>query len=139
MRRALLACIDGRPAGSAPLRFLGARGGATAVEFAITLPLLVMILFGIVEVGRALWTQNALHYSVEQAARCASIDKIDCSTSSQIQSYAAAASGEAFASSTFSATVATCGNLVTASYPTRLSIPFTNISLTLTAQSCYPK
>jgi Flp pilus assembly protein TadG len=113
-------------------------GGAGAVEFALILPALAMMVLGIVEFGRTLWTQNALHYSVEQAARCASIDKNNCATSSQIASYAAGLSGAPFASTVFTASVASCGNQVSASLPVQLNIPFLDYSLTLTAQSCYP-
>lgn len=39
------------------------------VEFAIVLPLLVMLLFGITEIGRALYQQNTLYKSVSSGAR----------------------------------------------------------------------
>lgn len=115
------------------------RDGASAVEFAIILPMLLMLVFGVMEFGRALWTQNALHYSVEQAARCATVDTTTCGTASQIATYAAGLAGTGFASSVFTATVVACGNLVSASFPIQLHIPFLNYSLTLTARSCYPK
>ena len=35
------------------------QGGAVAVEFALVMPLLCLLLFGIVEMGRMLWTWNA--------------------------------------------------------------------------------
>jgi Flp pilus assembly protein TadG len=123
----------------AAARFIDARGGATAVEFAIVLPALAMFLFGIIEVGRAVWTQSALNYSVDQAARCASIDVNNCGSASAVQAYAAAASGARFSSAVFNASTATCGNVVTANYPIRLNIPFVTYSLTLTAKSCFPK
>jgi Flp pilus assembly protein TadG len=112
--------------------------GATAVEFAAIAPVLLVFLLGIIELGRALWTQNALHYAVEEAARCASINAVNCGTSSQIQAFAADSSGASFSSSVFTATTASCGNQVTASYPMTLNIPFLSYSFTLTAQSCYP-
>lgn len=114
------------------------RGGASAVEFGLILPALLMLLLGGMETGRALWTQNALNFAVEQAARCASIDQNNCGTTTQVQSYAAAAAGAGFASSTFSVATAACGNVVSASYPIQLHIPFVGTALTLTAQSCYP-
>ena len=39
------------------------------VEFAIVLPLLIMLLFGITELGRALFQQNSLYKSVSSGAR----------------------------------------------------------------------
>ncbi len=119
-------------------RLSRAKGGAGAVEFGLILPALAMTVMGVMEFGRTLWIQNALHYSVEQAARCASVDKNNCGTASQIVNYAAGLSAAPLDSSVFTATVATCGNQVSASYPVTLHIPFVSYSLTLSAQSCYP-
>ncbi|MDR3450528.1 MAG: pilus assembly protein, partial [Alphaproteobacteria bacterium] len=69
------------------------RRGSTAIEFGFVLGPLIMLLMGTVEFGRAMWIQNALNYSVEQAARCASIDANTCSSAGTTQSFAAAASG----------------------------------------------
>ena len=49
------------------------RGGNVAVEFGLGAPVLFLIIFGVVELGYALWLQNALDESVAAAARCASI------------------------------------------------------------------
>jgi Flp pilus assembly protein TadG len=43
--------------------------GASAVEFAIIAPVMLMLVFGIFEFGRFFWTQNALQYAVEETAR----------------------------------------------------------------------
>ena len=114
------------------------RQATTAIEFALLAPALFLFLLGIVEFGRALWTLNALHYSVQEAARCASIDAINCGNAQQIQAFAAGRSGAGFASSVFTASTASCGNKISASYAMHLYIPYANYSVTLTAQSCYP-
>ena len=49
------------------------RRANTAVEFALAAPAIFLFMFGIIEVGYALWMQNALDYSVAAAARCASL------------------------------------------------------------------
>ena len=113
-------------------------GGNAAVEFGLLTPVLLTFIFGIAEGGRLLWTVNALHYSVQEAARCASINKTTCGSSTQIQSFAAGRAGAGFASSVFTATVTGCGNRVSASYTMPLNIPFMAHSISLTAQSCYP-
>jgi Flp pilus assembly protein TadG len=116
------------------------RRAAAAVEFAFIAGPLFLLLFGIVEFGRALWLTNALHYSAEEAARCASNNTATCSTEGQIQSFAAARSGAGFSTAVFTATTtAACGNLVTASYPMNLLIPFGTYSIKLQAQSCFAK
>ena len=112
--------------------------GSAAVQFGLVAPSLLLFVFGIIEVGRMLWTMNALHYSVEEAARCASINATTCGSAGKVQAFAAARSGGSFASSVFTASTVGCGNQVSASYPMRLNIPFTSYAVTLTAQSCYP-
>jgi Flp pilus assembly protein TadG len=129
-----------RPTGmAAALRhFARDTTGSPAVEFGLLLPALLTFVFGIAEGGRLLWTVNALHYSVQEAARCASINRTTCGSATQIQTFAAGRSGAGFASSVFTATVAGCGNRVSASYTMPLNIPFMAHSISLSAQSCYP-
>src|ERR1700691_95763 len=45
-------------------RLAGDCRGVAAIEFAICAPILLVVMFGIIELGRIMWTQNALHYSV---------------------------------------------------------------------------
>jgi Flp pilus assembly protein TadG len=56
---------------SALCRTLCNRAGTAAIEFVFTAPALVLFLLGIVESGRALWTDSALQYAAEQAGRYA--------------------------------------------------------------------
>lgn len=102
-------------------------------------PALFGFLIGIMFFGIALWRQNALDYSVAEAARCASDASSSCGTASQITSYAAGVSGGNFDSTVFTYTAPTagsCGYLVTASYP--ISVPYFNVSMTLTSRACWP-
>ena len=119
-------------------RFKRNQGGSVAVDFAMLAAPLFILVFGTMEVGRMLWYQNALNYSVDEAARCASIDVNNCNTSDQVKHYAADRSGAGFSSAVFSTSTQPCGNLLTATYPLSLNIPLLPISVTLTARSCYP-
>jgi len=122
--------------------------GAALAEFAITLPVLVLMLFGTFEFGRLLWIQNALHYSVQQAARCGSFNKQLCGdgstiTPGQVQSYAASIAGAGVPSSAFTVNLSTaCGSVtgtqVSAAYTLPLFIPYFSLAPTLTASSCFP-
>lgn len=120
--------------------------GAAVVEFAFAMPILLTALLGTVEFGRVVWTQNALHYAVEEAARCMTFNVTTCSSTSTIQSYAASVSGLSFGSggTTFAPTTgAACGggvtgNRVTASYPFQFVTSLFNYGITLTAQACFP-
>ena len=111
---------------------------SAAIEVALTLPVLVIFLFGIIAFGSAMWQQNALDYSVAEAARCASVNTAVCGTKSDIESYAASRSGARFPSGTFSYSTQSCGNQVSASYTLPLTIPTLTLSITLDAQACYP-
>jgi len=114
--------------------------GSAGVELALVAPALFMFVFGIAECGRGLWLQNALDYSVAEAARCASINPTTCGSANDIKVYAAARSGSGVAASAFSVTTPppSCGNQVSANYPMALMIPYLTLSVTLTAQACYP-
>lgn len=54
--------------------------GASTVELAITLNLLLLLIFGIVEFGTALWQWNTMQLAVEQAGRYVMINNA-CDTS----------------------------------------------------------
>jgi len=114
--------------------------GATAVEFAFTMPIFLALLIGSVQLGLLLWTQFGLQNGSEAAARCASIDTTNCSTSTQTASYAANhAFGLSVPPSAFSVSTPGCGNQVSASYPyTFYTLVAGTLTVTLTAQSCFP-
>jgi Flp pilus assembly protein TadG len=133
-------------------RLWRARGGATAVEMAFLLPVFMLFLLGICEFGRALWTQTALQFAVEAAARCAAVSPSLCTapggTVMDVEGYAASqAFGMTIPSSAFHYEPnATCGvpsaataTQVTASYVFPAVVPaLVPVDVTLTAKSCHP-
>jgi Flp pilus assembly protein TadG len=48
--------------------------GATIVEFTVTIPLFLLLMFGLAQAGLLLYAQSALQHGVEMAARCASVN-----------------------------------------------------------------
>ena len=50
-------------------KFTGCRKGSVAVEFALIIPVALTILFGIVEVGRAMWVRTSLQFVAEEGTR----------------------------------------------------------------------
>lgn len=119
-------------------RLLAREDGNAAIEMAFAAPALFLLLFGIIECGRALWLQNLLTYSVAEAARCATVNQTNCGTADQIRSYASSESGGNFTSSVFSFTTPSCGNQVSASYAMTMAIMNLSLPVTLSAQACYP-
>lgn len=55
-------------------RLIRCKRAATAVEFAILLPVLLAFILGIMEFGRAMWIKQSLQYAVENASRMAMVD-----------------------------------------------------------------
>jgi Flp pilus assembly protein TadG len=48
--------------------------GSVLVEFTVTLPLLLLLMFGLLQAGLLLYTKAGLQHGVEAAARCASVN-----------------------------------------------------------------
>ena len=48
--------------------------GNALVEFTFTFPFFLLLMFGLVQAGLLLYTQNGLQHGVEVAARCASVN-----------------------------------------------------------------
>jgi Flp pilus assembly protein TadG len=63
---------------------LRSESGASAVEFALLLPLLMMILFGIIEFGFALYRQAILTNASREGARLGIVQSIPAITTGQI-------------------------------------------------------
>jgi Flp pilus assembly protein TadG len=126
--------------GRRSVRLREANGGAAAVEMALLMPVFLVFLFGICEFGRALWTQSALQYAVESAARCAVVNTTTCGTTTQIQTYAAGeVYGMTIPSTSFNVATPSCGTKVSISYAFTLIVPqLIPWAMTLNAQSCHP-
>lgn len=60
--------------------------GQAAVEFALVLPILLMLIFGIVDFGRILYTKNAVTSLSQDAARYMSIKYVSGNTNDAVLS-----------------------------------------------------
>jgi Flp pilus assembly protein TadG len=117
---------------------LSGRRGASAIEYAIILPVFLAFLLGIMDTGRLIWTYNTLHRATDAAARCAAVNKTSCGTTAQIQNEAVnAAWGMTISSSAFTVATVACGAQVSASYEFQFVTPGLT-TLALKASSCYP-
>lgn len=98
----------------AMLRLWRGRDGATAVEFALVAPLLMLVLLGVMETGRVMWTQAALNFAVQEASRCMAVDPT-CATNAGAQAFAAQkVAGLKIPASAFAITQQTCGRRIRA-------------------------
>lgn len=121
-------------------RGFGGERGVTAIEYALLLPVVLVFVFGIIDAGRAVWTQATLDNAAEAAARCGAVDVVKCGTTASIQAYAVdRAGGMTLLPTVFTVTSATCGNKVTASLPLGLTLPWNgSSSITLKSTACFP-
>jgi Flp pilus assembly protein TadG len=117
---------------------LAAREGAAAVETALLLPVLLLLLLGVIEFGRLAWTQTTLNFAVQEAARCAAVRPDLCGAPAQTAAYAAARTGPLnIAASAFTVTPQACGTQVRASLTYRyIGKAIFRVAPTLTAQVC---
>lgn len=116
--------------------------GATAVEFALLLPVLLAVLLAVLEFGRALWLRQDMQFAVEEAARFALVD--ETATSAAIVARAAArmaAVGPAAAATQLTATLDAGAVTVTATTDFAPVVPglLPPGAVTLTARARLPR
>ena len=113
--------------------------GAGAVEFALVLPAVLMVIVGGIHLCLVSYTLAGLHYATEAAARCASLDSTNCGTSAAVDTYAKSrfinASGQ---SASFALGTDNCGYAVMGSVTYKLNIGIKTLDLPLQAKSCAP-
>jgi Flp pilus assembly protein TadG len=125
-------------------RLIGARLGAAAIEYALILPMFLLFIFGIIDIGRLMWTYVTLTRATEAAARCGAVNTTDCGTNAAIASRGVTeAWGMQITSAAFVVTKPACGVQVVGTYSFVWAIPALMMStprgtLTLTARACYP-
>ena len=123
--------------------------GAAAIEFALASTALMLLVFGIVEMGRMLWTRQALQGAAAETARCLAIGSPLCQGGS---AYAATAAANRGISGLQSSMVAVsvdnpCGTgagnftKVTITYPYASVVPSFVAAPAggLTATACFPQ
>lgn len=137
-------------------RFAADQGGASAVEFAIVLTPLLLIVFGGIEYGRLMWTRTALQEVAMATARCMGVKQPSCASGGSYSASAATSFAQAEATSwavtipTANITLsnsATCSGVsglsqATLSYTFQTALPLLLGSLsggkTLQASACFP-
>lgn len=118
--------------------FWRARDGAAAIEAAFVLPLTLMLLLGIMEIGRIAWVQSALNFAVEEAARCAVVRPDLCPGATQTAAYAVQkASPLVIPAGDIAVTQQACGTQVAAAVPYKfLTWAIVPTAPTVRAQVC---
>jgi len=108
---------------SRPTRRLRGERGAVAVEFALVVPLLLLLLFSIVSVSRAFQVQAALSGAAREAARAMAIQN-DPAAARSAAVFAASTSSIALGGGQVSITPSSCTG----------AAPTTNVTVVITYQ-----
>jgi Flp pilus assembly protein TadG len=108
-----------------------------AVEFALVLPALIMLVVGTVYAGLAVYSVSGLYSAVEAAARCYSINASQCGNASTTQTYAQS-QYHGTNQPVFTASTAACGYQVSATMSLVLNAGVASWTIPLSATACYP-
>jgi Flp pilus assembly protein TadG len=118
--------------------FLRSCRGNTAVEFTLVLIPLILLTIGTINLGLMMYTASALHYAVEDAARCSSVKTLICSDPASTAAYAATRYRSVGGTVTFTRTTAACGNQVQGVANYRFVTGLSVIIVPMSATACYP-
>jgi Flp pilus assembly protein TadG len=120
--------------------FFKDRRGVSAIEFALTLPLFILLTLGAWQICYGMWVQFGLQHGTQMAARCMAVNPTVCGSIdiTGTQSYAASQSyGLNPPPSIFAVSTQVCGNQVSADYTVSPVVANFGIpALTLHAQAC---
>jgi Flp pilus assembly protein TadG len=121
-------------------RFLRDTAGTTMAEFALVVPVFILLTFGTISTGIMLSAITQMHFAAERAARCLAVDVAgNCPNVDTFakQSYnGPSMTGLLFKEQTTPAP--TCGRLVVATGTYQFLTGMKSTSLSLKAQACYP-
>jgi Flp pilus assembly protein TadG len=120
------------------LKLRGCRKGGAALEFALVLPAFVMLIVGGIFTGDLVFTVSAMHYAVEDGARCASIQSTVCTDSTATVAFTTNHYAGPAVSPTFTYSSSGCGHTVTGTVTYDLDLGTMHKSIPISTSSCYP-
>jgi Flp pilus assembly protein TadG len=108
-----------------------------AVEFALVLPVLAMLMVGTLFAGLLVHSAASLNNAVEQAARCYAVNVSQCDSASTTQAYAQNRYN-GVSQPTFTASTPSCGHQVSGTLTLAFDVAVASWSVPLGATACYP-
>ena len=118
--------------------------GAAAVEFALLAPAFLTMLIGTVMLAVMMFSNSALHFAVQSAARCASVKATVCTNAATTRAFAASNYFGATVTPTFTCTgrvcggTAACGNKVSGQISFGFEVGMARYATPLRADACFP-
>ena len=120
-------------------RFMDCHQGSTAAEFALVLPLMLLLSIGTIAVGAMMFANTALHYATQDSARCYAVKTSVCANADAVQDYGEGKyGGPPLDSLTFTATAAACGRQVVGTGTFVMSTGLGDLDVDMSATACYP-
>jgi Flp pilus assembly protein TadG len=118
-------------------RFRRDRRGASSAEFALVVPLFVLVTFGTISTAIGLSAMVQMQYAAERAARCLSVNV--AGSCSDINAYAKGYyKGPSMTGLTFTKSAPACGNKVTGTGSYQLVTGFKSTAISMSTSACYP-
>ena len=118
-------------------RLHGNQNGSAIVEFALVLPVFLLIIVGGFYVAILAYSASSMQYAVQAAARCASINTTTCSNTTTTANYAAT-HFNGTGTPVFIASTAACGNMVSGTLNLDLNAGIRKITVPLSSAACFP-
>jgi Flp pilus assembly protein TadG len=118
--------------------FFTSQNAAVAAEFAMVIPLLVLLTLGTINLGVMGYAFTSLHYAVQTAARCGAVNATACGTVGDTQTYAASAYVGPTINPSFTASVSATCSSVTGTGTFQFVTGVTSTPVSLSATACYP-
>ena len=119
-------------------RFGAAERGNVAVEYALALPALLILVIGGLSLARLAFAVSSLHYAVQDAARCAAVKTTVCPSASTTLTYAQGRYLGPKISPQFTYSTNGCGHTVQGSGAYLLMLGVATVSVPISATACYP-
>ncbi|HKR90465.1 MAG TPA: TadE/TadG family type IV pilus assembly protein [Phenylobacterium sp.] len=119
-------------------RFLRDESGATAMEYGLVMPLLIMGILGAMWAGMLMFSASSLDLAVQAAARCMAVDANQCGSASATETYAQSQYSGPAISPAFTASASGCGHTVTGQATFDLGILPGVANVPLSSSACYP-
>lgn len=115
--------------------------GLSAAEFTMVLPVLLLFVFGFMHLCLMMYTVTRLHWSAQDAARCASI-RTECKTagvtsSALVEAWALDHYG-GFTQPDYQYSFEACGHKVTGTANYAVTLPFYSHTFALNSAACFP-
>lgn len=113
--------------------------GATAAEFALVFPLFAILTLTVINMSALLFGVTDLHFASQKTARCIALKSSDgiVGANNCLTDAPTLYTGPMMSVS-FSQSAAGCGNTVTGSGSFKLLLGLKNVTVPVSASSCYP-